>query len=112
MTTDDTRPDPLAALRERVQRFETGRNDEADTYYRAATDRSWLLGRLDDERAVLRALAAPAEGLRQAAKAWADAEDQMARCLMRPYLTGYDDAVEAQAAAALALRAALKGEPR
>ena len=48
--------DLLAALRERVQRFETGRNDEGDTYYRAATDRSWLLGRLDDRAAIDRAL--------------------------------------------------------
>lgn len=44
----------MASLRERVQRFETGRNDEDDTYYRAATDRSALLGRLDFLEVVLR----------------------------------------------------------
>ena len=50
-----------AAVRERVQRFETGRNGEDDTLYRAATDRTYLLGRVDYLMAVLRQPAIRAE---------------------------------------------------
>jgi len=49
-------PDPLRdpTIRERVQRFETGRNDATDTLYRAATDRTVLLAQIDELHAVLR----------------------------------------------------------
>ena len=33
--------------RERMQRFETGRNDETDTYYVASTDRTVLISQID-----------------------------------------------------------------
>ena len=44
--------------RERMQRFETGRNDETDTYHVAATDRTVLINQIDELAHLVRGLRA------------------------------------------------------